>query len=42
MYVKTIRAVFLLSFLKSGTIFWSVIIDSVFTRVTRGPLSAHI
>ena len=38
MYIKTIRDCFLLSFLTSGTIFWSEIIDSVLTLVTRGPL----
>ena len=38
MYIKRIRDCFLLSFLTTGTIFWSVIIDSVLTWVTRGPL----
>ena len=41
-YIKTIRDYFLLSFHRSWTIFLSVIIDSVLTRVTRGPLSAYI
>ena len=41
MYINTIQYCFLLSFLTSGTIFWSVIIDSVLTWVTRGPLSAY-
>ena len=44
MYIKTKRDFFLLSnsFLTSGTILWSVIIDSVLTWVTRGPPSAYI
>ena len=44
MYLKTKRDCFLLSnsFLTSGTVLWSVIIDSVLTWVTRGPLSAYI
>ena len=41
-HIKTIRDCFLHSFLTSGTIFWSLIIDSELTRVTRGPLSAPI
>ena len=42
MYIKTKRDCFLLSFLTSGIIFWSEIIDSVLTWVTHGPLSAYI
>ena len=42
MYIKTKGYYFLLSFLTSRTIFWSVIIDSVLTWFTRGPLSAYI
>ena len=42
MYIKTIQDCFLLSFLTSGSIFWSVIKDSVLTSFIRGPLSAYI
>ena len=42
MFIKTIQECFLISFLTSGTIFWSVIIDSVLTCVTRCPISEFI
>ena len=41
-FIKTIRDWFLLSFLTSWTVFWSVIKYSVLTCVTHCPISAFI